>query len=167
MDVGSKEKVVICPLKNSSVEIVTDGMRIMELIYHPVKMEKHTSKGAVPPIANQAVRELDEYFSGKRKHFTLPLKLCGSDFQLEVWTQLRKIPYGAVRTYGDIAKALGKPQAVRAVGQAVGKNPVQIIIPCHRVVGKDGSMTGYSADGGIEVKKKLLCIEQSRCCNQS
>jgi methylated-DNA-[protein]-cysteine S-methyltransferase len=101
--------------------------------------------------------QLGEYFAGQRREFDLMLAPVGTDFQLRVWNALRKIPYGAVRNYGDIARAIGQPNAARAVGQANGCNPLPIVIPCHRVIASDGSIGGYS--GGLAIKHRLLALE--------
>ena len=106
------------------------------------------------PILKQARSEYAEYFAGKRKHFTLPIAVEGTRFQQQVWQILTMIPFGSTWSYLDIAHAIGNPKAVRAVGLANGKNPISIIVPCHRVIGKNGSLTGYA--GGIEIKEKLL-----------
>lgn len=103
-------------------------------------------------------KQLEEYFAGKRKTFDLPLAPKGTDFQQRVWKALQEIPYGALRTYKDIAIAVDNPKGCQAVGGANGKNPIAILIPCHRVIGKDGSMTGYS--GGLEKKEWLLELEK-------
>lgn len=104
-----------------------------------------------------ACAQLAEYFAGKRRDFDLPLAPRGTEFQQRVWRALRAIPFGAVRTYGDIAQAIGQPLAVRAVGQANGRNPLPIVVPCHRVIAGDGTIGGYS--GGLHVKHKLLALE--------
>ena len=104
-----------------------------------------------------AARQLAEYFAGRRREFDLPLDLRGTDFQKCCWRELSKIPYGETRSYADIARAIGNPLAVRAVGLANGQNPIAIIVPCHRVIGSDGSLTGYG--GGLEAKRKLLELE--------
>ncbi|MGV9346124.1 methylated-DNA--[protein]-cysteine S-methyltransferase [Streptomyces spiralis] len=104
-----------------------------------------------------AEEQLEAYFAGELKEFTLELRLNGTPFQRRVWDQLRTIPYGETRTYGELADALGSPAASRAVGLANGKNPIGIIVPCHRVVGADGSLTGYG--GGLDRKKRLLDFE--------
>ncbi len=109
-------------------------------------------------VIEQAEKELQEYFSGTRKVFTVPLDLRGSEFELKVWNQLLKIPYGQVCSYSDIAKRIRNLQSIRAVGGANHNNPIAIIVPCHRVVGKNGSLTGYG--GGLEKKKFLLELEQ-------
>ena len=103
------------------------------------------------------IAELSEYFSGIRHTFSLPLDLHGTTFQLAVWQELLRIPYGETRSYQDIAVEIGRPQATRAVGGANGANPVPIIVPCHRVIGKNGTLTGYS--GGLDVKTTLLQLE--------
>ncbi|MGI1691782.1 methylated-DNA--[protein]-cysteine S-methyltransferase [Thermoanaerobacter uzonensis] len=105
----------------------------------------------------ECIRQLDLYFQKKLKNFDVRLDLQGTNFQKAVWREISKIPYGKVKTYGEIAKLIGKPKAARAVGQALNKNPIPIIIPCHRVIGKDGNLTGFG--GGIEIKKFLLSLE--------
>jgi methylated-DNA-[protein]-cysteine S-methyltransferase len=105
-------------------------------------------------ILEAAAQQLQEYFAGKRQQFELSLEPAGTTFQQEVWTSLRAIPFGQVRSYQDIATTVGRPRAVRAVGAANGRNPIPIIVPCHRVIGSDGSLTGFA--GGLEIKKRLL-----------
>jgi len=109
----------------------------------------------------KTARQLNEYFSGDRQEFELDLAPEGTKFQVEVLEALRGIPYGETRTYRDIAVAVGRPKAVRAVGNANGRNPLPIVIPCHRVIGSDGSLTGFG--GGIEAKRYLLDLEQQHC----
>ncbi|HIY28633.1 MAG TPA: methylated-DNA--[protein]-cysteine S-methyltransferase [Firmicutes bacterium] len=109
------------------------------------------------PLLLEACRQLREYFAGERKAFALPLAPAGTEFQKKVWAALRDIPWGETRSYGDIARAIGKPTACRAVGMANGRNPLPIFIPCHRVIGTNGSITGYS--GGLEKKRFLLRLE--------
>ncbi|MFF2848990.1 methylated-DNA--[protein]-cysteine S-methyltransferase [Streptomyces sp. NPDC058001] len=106
----------------------------------------------------ETVRQLDAYFAGDRTEFDVPMRLHGTPFQQSVWEQLLAIPYGETRTYGDLAQALGKPGASRAVGLANGKNPISVIVPCHRVIGSDGSLTGYG--GGLPRKRRLLDFER-------
>lgn len=106
----------------------------------------------------ETIVELRSYFAGELKEFTVELHLDGTPFQRSVWEQLRKIPYGETRSYGELADALGNPDASRAVGLANGKNPLGIIVPCHRVVGANGSLTGYG--GGLERKRQLLDFER-------
>ncbi|WP_418959957.1 methylated-DNA--[protein]-cysteine S-methyltransferase [Streptomyces tritici] len=105
----------------------------------------------------ETTRQLEEYFAGERKEFDLPLHLVGTEFQLKVWELLRAIPYGETRTYGELAEELGRPGASRAVGLANGRNPVSIVVPCHRVIGASGSLTGYG--GGLTRKQRLLAFE--------
>ncbi len=110
-----------------------------------------------PRLMQMYVRELEEYFSGQRREFTFPLDLRGTDFQLACWRALQTIPYGETRSYADIARAVGKPAAFRAVGMANNRNPVAIVVPCHRVIASDGTLCGYG--GGLDVKRKLLELE--------
>ena len=111
-------------------------------------------------VNHHTVEQLTEYFQGKRTQFDLELDLEGTPFQRAVWSELLRIPYGETRTYGDIAKAIGSPGAARAVGMANHDNPIAVVIPCHRVVGRDGSLTGYA--GGLHLKAQLLSIERRR-----
>ena len=108
-------------------------------------------------VLEEAKRQLDGYFAGNRKAFTIPLHLVGTDFQQQVWNELLNIPYGATISYKEIAQNIGKPKAVRAVAGAIGANGISILIPCHRVIGSDKSLTGYA--GGLKAKKMLLKIE--------
>ena len=110
------------------------------------------------PLLKRAAEQVSEYCSGKRHEFDLPLDLRGTPFQKSVWSALRDIPYGETRSYRDIAAAVGNIKACRAVGMANNKNPISIIIPCHRVVGADGSLVGYG--GGLDVKSSLLALEK-------
>ncbi len=109
------------------------------------------------PIAAEAVRQLQAYFAGNLRQFNLPLDMHGTDFQLRVWRELVRIPYGETRSYSQIAAAIGAPQAVRAVGAANGANPIPIVVPCHRVIGAGGKLVGYG--GGLPLKKRLLELE--------
>ena len=105
-----------------------------------------------------ACTQLDEYFGGSRTAFDLPLVLGGDAFQSRVWAELQRIPYGETVSYGHVARAIGAPEAARAVGLANGQNPIAVVVPCHRVIGADGSLTGYG--GGLERKRLLLELEQ-------
>ena len=116
-----------------------------------VKFEE--SEAALRPY----VRELEEYFAGRRREFSFPLDLRGTEFQVACWRALLKIPYGETRTYADIARAVNKPQGFRAVGMANNRNPVAIVVPCHRVIASDGTLCGYG--GGLDIKRKLLELE--------
>jgi O-6-methylguanine DNA methyltransferase len=108
----------------------------------------------------EAVHQLEEYFSGTRTSFDLPLDLQGTDFQKKVWKAMLKVPYGRTRSYGEIARDIGSPKASRAVGGSCGKNNIAIVIPCHRIIGSSGSMTGFG--GGIPLKEKLLNLEKKK-----
>lgn len=121
-----------------------------------------TDAGALPDDAalEKAADQLTEYFEGGRTTFDVELELIGTPFQVEVWSALLRIPYGETASYGAIAEAIGRPSAIRAVGAANGRNPVSIIVPCHRVIGADGSLTGYG--WGVECKSWLLTLERSR-----
>jgi len=105
----------------------------------------------------ETIRQLQAYFRGEPKEFELPLALVGTPFQLRVWQRLREIPYGETISYGQLAREIGRPEASRAVGLANGSNPIPIIIPCHRVIGSNGKLTGYG--GGLPIKEKLLAFE--------
>jgi|SRR5215469_3798530 len=110
------------------------------------------------PLLVEAIGQLRAYFAGSLREFHLPLEMQGTDFQRQVWTRLCEIPYGQTCSYRDLAVAIGKPQAVRAVGAANGANPLPIVVPCHRVIGSNGSLTGYG--GGMALKKRLLDLEK-------
>lgn len=110
------------------------------------------------PVMADAARQLREYLAGARRSFSLPLELRGNALQRSVWTMLLEIPYGATTTYGELAARLGNRRLAQTVGQAVGHNPVSIVVPCHRVVGADGSLTGYA--GGLDRKRFLLDLEE-------
>lgn len=112
------------------------------------------------PLIKSAAAQLREYFSGRRRQFDLPLAPKGTPFQKKVWAALCEIPYGETRTYGQIAEKVGNPKASRAVGMANHNNPIMIVIPCHRVIGANGSLTGYA--GGLSVKQQLLDLEQEK-----
>lgn len=133
------------------------GLKLIEFpnaragIRHRVDWEQSEEHFAV------VAAQLREYFAGKRRAFDVPLNVSGTPFQLAVWGKLRETPYGTTVSYADIARAIGRPRAVRAVGAANWQNPIPIVVPCHRVIGKDGSLTGYG--GGLEVKATLLHIK--------
>jgi methylated-DNA-[protein]-cysteine S-methyltransferase len=111
------------------------------------------------PVLLEAAQQLRAYFAGELREFRLPLDLRGTEFQLRVWRQLLTIPYGETRSYGEIARAMGAPNAVRAVGAANGANPIAIVVPCHRVIGSGGKLVGYG--GGLPLKKRLLELERA------
>jgi O-6-methylguanine DNA methyltransferase len=124
---------------------------------HLQEEKKGTAFEHSPRRMRRYVSQLEEYFAGGRREFTFPLDLRGTDFQLACWRALLAIPYGETRSYGDIARAVGKPNAFRAVGMANNRNPIAIVVPCHRVIASDGTLCGYG--GGLDVKRKLLELE--------
>jgi methylated-DNA-[protein]-cysteine S-methyltransferase len=150
-----------CPSLVGTLQLVASEKGLRALLWEHEPSERvsvgDSKEEQYHPILQQAMRELDEYFTGKRKVFTVLLDPVGTPFQLCAWDALRKIPYGQTRSYGEQARMIGKPKASRAVGAANGKNPLSIIVPCHRVIGSNGSLTGFA--GGLSVKKKLLEIE--------
>ncbi len=125
-----------------------------------LKLESEPDERADHPVLVRAERQLAEYFAGQRHAFDVPLDPVGTPFQRSAWLELREIPYGETRTYGEQAAAIGRPRAPRAVGAANGRNPLSIFVPCHRVIGADGSLTGFA--GGLETKRFLLALEQER-----
>ena len=108
----------------------------------------------------EAQRQIEEYFDGERREFSLAIEMAGTDFQRRVWQALHAIPYGSTISYGELARRIGNPRAVRAVGLANGRNPISIIVPCHRVIGANGTLTGYG--GGLERKRFLLALESGK-----
>ena len=121
-----------------------------------VRFEESRPEEATSELRS-CVRELEEYFAGQRRTFSFPLDLRGTDFQVACWRALLAIPYGETRSYGDIARAVGRPQGFRAVGMANNRNPIAIVVPCHRVIASDGTLCGYG--GGLDTKRKLLELE--------
>ena len=117
------------------------------------------SGGTTSATINSTIKQLSEYFNQTRKDFDIPTNPQGTEFQLKVWNELQKIPYGETKSYQDIAKNIGNIKACRAIGMANNKNPIAILIPCHRVIGKNGSLTGYAS--GLDIKEKLLILEKS------
>lgn len=137
------------------LEIVSEGNSLTAVRkYEAVPEDKDFSED---PVTRETEQQLREYFSGKRIAFDLPISLGGTDFRRAVWNALLEIPYGETRSYSEIASAVGKPSAQRAAGNAIGDNPILIVIPCHRVIRSDGGMGGFSA--GIEMKKFLMKLE--------
>ncbi|MCH5259006.1 MAG: methylated-DNA--[protein]-cysteine S-methyltransferase [Lachnospiraceae bacterium] len=124
--------------------------------------EDRNCSGQPCELLKEACRQLDEYFQGKRTEFDLPLAYAGTPFQKSVWRELQRIPYGETRSYEDIAVGVGNPKAVRAVGQANNKNPILLLIPCHRVIHKSGDISGFAC--GIKTKKYLLALEKGIGC---
>ena len=134
------------------------------LVLTGIYMEAHRRGPGVDPASvedvsafGEVIRQLDEYFAGSRRTFDLPLAATGTPFQRRVWDALGAVPWGGTLTYGELAERVGRPGAARAVGAAVGRNPISIVVPCHRVVGADGTLTGYA--GGLGRKRFLLALE--------
>jgi methylated-DNA-[protein]-cysteine S-methyltransferase len=136
--------------------IAEDDGAICHVLFTMDKMKGGFEKKETPLI-KKAAKQLDEFFNGKRKVFELPLVLYGTDFQVKVYKALQKIPYGKTCSYGEIAAKIGNPKASRAVGLANNRNPIAIIVPCHRVIGHNKKLVGYA--GGLEIKEKLLDLE--------
>ncbi len=153
-----------CEAPFGVVSVIGSDLGIRYVLFsndaHPKPLERlHISDTDIHDSVDNAITQLDEYFAGSRHDFELPLDLQGTEFQVAAWNALADIPYGRTASYGQQAASIGRPKAVRAIGGANGRNPVAIVLPCHRIVGADGSLTGFG--GGIEVKKWLLDHEQS------
>lgn len=146
----------VYPTPMGRITLASDGSSLTQLAFGAVELA-----GANMPTAltNEAANQVQEYLAGKRKEFDLPLDPRGTAFQQQVWDALRCIPYGETRSYQQVAQMLGKPQAMRAVGSANNKNPLPIVVPCHRVIGASGDLVGYVA--GLKIKKFLLDLEQA------
>jgi len=140
-----------------TIKLTADENAIVSLSFISEEKSK-IEKARTNKIITECKKQLKEYFAGKRKKFDVPLKLDGTEFQKKVWKQLLKIPYGKTASYGEIARKIKDPKAARAVGGANNKNKIAIIIPCHRVIGADGSLTGYA--GGMDIKQWLLDHER-------
>lgn len=152
-----KRTIVDSPV--GPLTLVSDGAAIVGCSFsNSSSAEAREAEPGEDVVLRRATKQLAEYFSGERSSFDLPLAPRGTEFQQRVWKQLSAIPFGETRTYGEIARKLGNPNAMRAVGAANGANPIAIIVPCHRVIGADGSLTGFG--GGMERKKYLLGLEQ-------
>ncbi|WP_055563418.1 methylated-DNA--[protein]-cysteine S-methyltransferase [Streptomyces atriruber] len=142
------------PLTLVATDGVLSGLYMTEQRHRP---PEETFGDRDPAPFGEVISQLDAYFAGELTEFDVPLRLDGTPFQRTVWHGLQQIPYGETRTYGELAEALGKPNASRAVGLANGKNPIGVIVPCHRVIGANGSLTGYG--GGLDRKQRLLAFE--------
>jgi methylated-DNA-[protein]-cysteine S-methyltransferase len=138
------------------LEIVGNKKGILTITFGADEFE---ADGNLPAPMSECLRQLTEYFKGRRQKFSIPLLLEGTDFQKAVWRQLQNIPFGQTASYGDVARAVGSPRAFRAVGNANNKNPIPLIIPCHRVIGSDGKLVGFG--GGIWRKEWLLDHEKT------
>lgn len=158
MAISTMEKITACyhsPIGDMLISATDAG--ICELNIAPLNSREHLAH-CQPPTAHhllhEAVKQLTAYFESKQKHFELPLDLQGTPFQQRVWEELCRIPFGQTISYADLARRIGQPDAVRAVAAANGRNPVWVIVPCHRVIGADGSLTGYA--GGLWRKEWLI-----------
>jgi methylated-DNA-[protein]-cysteine S-methyltransferase len=151
------DSVFFYRIKGFDITITDNGSAITGLFF-----DRERAAGlrkAETPLIQKAAAQIKEYFEGKRRQFKLPLVMHGTEFQLAVWRALQDIPYGETRSYKEIAVSIGRPRAVRAVGMANNRNPISIIVPCHRVIGHDGKLVGYG--GGLPLKQYLLELERS------
>ena len=139
------------------LRLCSDGRHLTAIEFENRQSDATGDVEGSDSVLSACVRQLTEYFAGDRQNFDLPLAAGGTDFQQRVWRALTRIPYGELRSYRDIADSLDNRRAVRAVGAANGRNPIPIIVPCHRVIGSDGSLTGYA--GGLAAKRLLLGVE--------
>ena len=150
-------------IKGFDIVITDNGSAITGLFFDRERAAGLKKAGgfikAETPLIQKAASQIKEYFEGKRKKFKLPLVMHGTEFQLAVWQALQDIPFGETRSYKEIAASIGRPKAVRAVGMANNRNPISIIVPCHRVIGHDGKLVGYG--GGLPLKQYLLELEKS------
>jgi methylated-DNA-[protein]-cysteine S-methyltransferase len=141
------------------VGIEENGTAITKIYFVNKDLQEEVSEKEETELLKEAIKEINEYFNGRRSYFDLPLAPEGTEFQKKVWNALKEIPCGETRSYGEIAKVIGNEKAARAVGMANNKNPIAIIIPCHRVIGANGKLVGYA--GGLDIKEKLLNLEKS------
>ena len=141
------------PMGDIQIEANELGLLAIRFVDHPVQRPKGNT------VTQNTLLQLQGYFAGQRHQFSLPLAPVGTPFQMSVWRALQTIRYGEVASYSDIARVIGSPKAVRAVGAANSKNPISIVVPCHRIIGKNGTLTGYA--GGLDRKRKLLALENS------
>jgi methylated-DNA-[protein]-cysteine S-methyltransferase len=166
---GQGDRMIYCrtidspigPLALAGQDRVLTNLRMIDQTHEPSRTDWVPDDRAFP----DAVDQLDAYFAGERTDFDLDLSLAGTEFQRRVWQALLTIPYGETRSYGQIAGQIGAPGAARAVGLANGRNPIAIIVPCHRVIGASGSLVGYG--GGLDRKRSLLELEKTRKAGQT
>lgn len=165
----SKNGLFYCVMKSPVGKLLLmgdrDGLKLLSFQdgAHPIPLDRNWTHDEKP--LRKVISQLEAYFEGKLKNFTLQLTPEGTPFQRRVWQALQKIPYGKTVSYGEIAKAIGKPQASRAVGAANGQNPLSIVIPCHRVIGSTGQLVGYG--GGLRIKETLLSLEHRHSSKKS
>ena len=154
---AKNERIIECTWADSSADLAQEARNHLDAD-RPCESAIEVPQSDEPPCLVQARLQLEEYFAGNRQLFSCPISINGTAFQMAVWSELSSIPYGTTISYSTLASRLGNAKAVRAVAQACHRNPIAIIIPCHRVIGADGSMTGYA--GGIERKARLIEMEQ-------
>ena len=145
--------------KIGRIGIEENGTAITKLDFINKDMKEEIIEENETALLKEAIKQLNEYLDGKRSSFDLPLEPKGTEFQKKVWNALKEIPFGETRSYGEIAKIIGNEKAARAVGMANNKNPIAIIVPCHRVIGADGKLVGYA--GGLDLKERLLKLESN------
>lgn len=155
--------MIICSYPVGKIGIAEEGGRITELCFMDGDQVPQEAEPAETALLREAAAQLDAYFQGSRRAFELPLAPRGTAFARRVWEELLRIPYGETRSYGQIAERIGAPKAARAVGSANHRNPISIVIPCHRVIGSDGRLIGYG--GGLDKKEFLLALEQKFCAH--
>ena len=147
----------LCEMRLTSYGDALTGLFMLPSHAHAPEVMAEWQRNDHLPIFAQAKAQLAAYFAGELRNFSLPLRPCGTEFQSRVWQELTRIPYGETISYGELARRIGNPAASRAVGLANGKNPIGIIVPCHRVIGTNGKLTGYA--GGVSRKEALLALE--------
>ena len=157
MEQITAREVIATPF--GAVAVCTARGRVVEVSFVESSVQSFAESDSDASLAKKAANQLGEYFAGKRKHFELPLRFSGTKFQEQIWKEIAKVPFGETATYKDLATRIGKPKASRAVGGAVGANPIGIIVGCHRILGSSGKLTGYSGGSGVPTKKKLLELE--------
>jgi methylated-DNA-[protein]-cysteine S-methyltransferase len=142
-----------------AIRLAADDAALVRIVLPDERGSRPAARGAAGhPVLDRAAEEIEQWFAGERRSFDLPLRAEGTAFQQQVWAALATIPYGAVWSYGDLARRIGRPRAVRAVGAANGRNPLPIVVPCHRVIGASGALTGFG--GGLRAKAWLLDHER-------
>lgn len=148
---------IASPVGPLTLVVSARGLRSLHFGHLPATTAATPSEKMTAPWR----RQLQEYFAGRRLHFTLPVDPQGTAFQKQVWSVMMEIPCGETRSYGEIARTVGRPGAARAVGMANKRNPIPVVIPCHRIIGSDGSLTGYSGHNGLKTKQALLDLERA------
>ena len=155
----SARKIIQTPVGQMAISCTEDALAKIDFLSEEHHLTNFSNSKKAEAIADKTATQLLKYFAGEETAFDVPVTFQGTEFQESVWRQIAAIPFGSTLSYGDIAKAIGKPKASRAVGGAVGANPIPIIIGCHRVMGATGTLTGYSGGEGIETKIQLLALE--------